>query len=113
MQWLPIATDGRRPAWFFVVDADGPRRFAVQEWTIAPRSQVDFTVALDEEGTVRTPCTVVAEPSDDGLRLRFRHGGWHTTGFADLRVRQLRGRFADAWRESLRMAGEVTGTRQA
>ncbi|MDH2429618.1 SRPBCC domain-containing protein [Sphaerisporangium sp. TRM90804] len=95
-QWLPIATDGFRPRWFFVVDDEGPRRFEIADWRDDGERELDFKVLLP--GALRpTECSVRLRPVGDVLRLSFRHGGWRSLGLPDERARGLRARFASAW----------------
>ena len=95
-RWLPIASDGFTPRWFFVVDADGPRRFAIEKWRLVENHRVTYWVEIPE-ATARTLAEIVVTPQPDGQRLRFTHLGWRDLGLPDQRARTLRCRFADAW----------------
>jgi uncharacterized protein YndB with AHSA1/START domain len=108
-RWLPIATDGFQPRWFFIVDADGPRRFPVTDWYADPAS-VAFSVGVP--GTVRrTECLVRAKPAGAGTWLSYVHSGWSRLGLPDRRARLLRRRFAATWAASLRLARDLTPSR--
>ncbi|MEX2627027.1 MAG: SRPBCC domain-containing protein [Ilumatobacteraceae bacterium] len=127
LRWLPVATDGRSPSWFFVIDGQGPRRFPLSEWSLDPGRVLTFAVAVgvgdgdgdgvgdgDGDGahaTLPTRCTVSVTATPDGRRLAFRQTGWAATGLPARRARQLRGRFADAWSASLRTARELHASR--
>lgn len=103
-RWLPIATDGFAPRWFFVVDDEGPRRFRVDGWTYHSPFEVAFTVEIPE-ATVPTLCTIAFE----GRRLRFSHTGWRALGLSEHRSRVLRSRFAAAWIAALEQARAMAG----
>jgi uncharacterized protein YndB with AHSA1/START domain len=118
-RWLPIATDGFAPRWFFVVDDEGPRRFRVDGWTYNSPAEVAFTVEIPE-ASVPTLCTVVVEPTAGGAggagcRLRFSHTGWRALGLTEHRSRVLRSRFAAAWIAALEqargLAADASGSR--
>jgi uncharacterized protein YndB with AHSA1/START domain len=104
-RWLPVAgEDERRPRWFFIVDADGPRRFPLTDW-YAQDLAVTFSVAVP--GTVRrTECRVTGEPEPAGLAVT--HTGWSRLGLPDRRARLLRHRFAATWTASLTLARATT-----
>ncbi|HKS97927.1 MAG TPA: SRPBCC domain-containing protein [Rugosimonospora sp.] len=104
-RWLPIATDGFAPRWFFVVDGDGPRRFRLDGWQAGPDG-VSFTV--DVPGA--TEARAWAQPVGSGWHLSFRHTGWGQLGLPDRQARLLRSRFTAAWVAALRTARELTGT---
>ncbi|GAB3159145.1 hypothetical protein GCM10027290_63640 [Micromonospora sonneratiae] len=103
--WMPIATEGTDPRWFFVVDDDGPRRFAIRDWDLTVDRSLSFAVAIPQ-ARATTRCAVTTTPTDDSgrLLLNISHDGWTDLGLADLRARGLRHRFAAAWAEALRMA---------
>ena len=61
--WLPIALDTGHPRWFFIVDNDGPRRFAIGDWDLVPGRSLRFSVAIPEAGTTHAEvCATVAGP---------------------------------------------------
>ncbi|MBW4721432.1 SRPBCC family protein [Saccharothrix obliqua] len=109
VRWLPVATDGFTPSWFFVVDADGPRRFPVVDWVAAP-DRLDFGVELPG-GHRPTRCAVLVEHAPSGTRLRFTHGGWATAGLPDGRAGELRRRFAATWTAALHAAADLARRR--
>lgn len=111
VDWLPIATDGASPGWFFVVDEEGPRRFALHGWRLDRDRCLDFAVEIPGARTV-TVCQVRTEPAGRGLTLSVSHQGWHRLGLSDLRERTLRHRFAATWRAALGLAEECAGARQ-
>jgi uncharacterized protein YndB with AHSA1/START domain len=108
-QWLPIATDGFVPRWFFVVDEDGPRRFRVDDWIADPDKGLTFSIAIPTEGaaTAPTSCTVSLDELDGVSRLRFTHTGWRELGLPERRSRLLRRRFATAWTAAIAQAREL------
>ncbi|MEU4445538.1 SRPBCC domain-containing protein [Actinosynnema sp. NPDC050801] len=104
-RWLPVATDGFEPSWFFVVDDQGPRRFRLTEWRAEP-DRVNFSVEVP--GARRpTSCTVTVEHLANADRLAFSHSGWGATGLPDRRAHELRRRFAATWTAALRKAGDI------
>ncbi|MGX2993256.1 SRPBCC family protein [Streptomyces sp. JNUCC 64] len=108
--WLPVAVDGFRPAWFFVVDDEGPRRFALHDWRLRPDERLVFTVEVPgaERGSA---CRVDLAPvGTDAVRLSFVHHGWTRLGLPPERARELRGRFAAAWVASLETAAARAGS---
>lgn len=102
VDWLPVTMDGQRATFFFIVDEDGPRRFAVQSWLLARDTSLRFSVVLPDLGVV--PCELTATPSGPGTRLAVSHTGWRGLRAGDLTARALRHRFAAAWQEALRQA---------
>lgn len=103
-RWLPIATDGFAPKWFFIVDDEGPRRFAIDRWTAGP-DEVDF--AVEVPGATRiTEAHIALGPAGPGApwHLSFRHTGWARLGLPDRQARLLRSRFTAAWVTALRDA---------
>jgi uncharacterized protein YndB with AHSA1/START domain len=107
-RWLPIATDGFGPRWFFVVDDEGPRRFRVDGFTRRSDREVTFTVEVPEAATP-TRCRVAVEQARSGHRLLFSHTGWRAIGLPDGRSRLLRQRFAASWIAALQHARELAG----
>lgn len=107
VRWLPIASDGFRPSWFFVVDPDGPRRFPLRDWQIGP-NQATFTVELPGARAL-TSGTVGVERGTGGRRLWFRHAGWLTTGLPDRQALALRTRFTATWVAALERARTANG----
>lgn len=103
-QWLPIASDGFSPRWFFVVDADGPRRFAIKEWQVTEPTSITFAIEIPGAENP-TRCQVVLEP--EGKRLRFCHTGWRDLGLSDRVSQELRGRFAATWTAALAAVREL------
>lgn len=101
--WLPISTDGGRQGWFFVVDNDGPRRFAITDWTLVPERVLTFAVAVPRARS-RTTCEVRLVSSDRGTHLSVCHDGWSRLGLSDLQARGLRHRFAATWAAALALA---------
>ena len=55
--WLPIASEGAQPRWFFIVDDDGPRRFAIRDWDLVTGRSLRFAVAIPEAGQRAARCT--------------------------------------------------------
>ncbi len=111
-RWLPVASDGFEPHWFFVVDDEGPRRFEITDWRLIA-GRLTFGVRVPE-ASVPTRCVVRTEPVASGLRLSFQHMGWRDLGLDDDVARQLRTRFAATWVAALSAmhaldAGAVTG----
>ncbi|MEU1780122.1 SRPBCC domain-containing protein [Streptomyces abikoensis] len=103
LDWLPVAEDGFRPAWFFVIDDEGPRRFALREWELREDEELTFTVAIPE--TAGAPAArVTLAPAGAGLRLSFAHRGWTALGLPDGRAQELRRRFTATWVASLASA---------
>ena len=105
---LPVASDGFRPRWFFVVDEDGPRRFEVTAWQPHDDGAVMFSLDIPE-ATRPTSCAVAVQPVPGGQRLRFSHTGWRSIGLPDGRARGLRRRFAAAWTLALEHARGLYG----
>ncbi len=94
-RWLPVTSDGFRPAWFFIVDADGPRRFPLVDWS-EREAGVTFTVRVTEHGA-GTTAEVHVQRLADRRRLQFSHRGWRDLGIPDHRAHAMRSRFAAAW----------------
>jgi uncharacterized protein YndB with AHSA1/START domain len=95
-RWLPIASDGFAPCWFFVVDDEGPRRFPLRDWRLVEDRSLSFVVELP--GAAISPrCTVELTPAGSGRRLRFAQTGWNRVDLPVLRRQELRQRFAAAW----------------
>lgn len=104
-RWLPVATDGFAPSWFFVVDEEGPRRFRLVDWSARP-DRLEFGVEIP--GAARpTRCAVGVERGAGATRLSFTHTGWAATGLPDNRARDLRRRFAATWTAALGKAAET------
>ncbi|WP_341720563.1 SRPBCC domain-containing protein [Micromonospora sp. FIMYZ51] len=104
-RWLPVASDGFRPSWFFVIDDDGPRRFEVVNWR-PDGARIEFGVRIP--GAVRTTVAELSvETLADRQRLRFSHRGWRGLGLSDVRARALRSRFAATWTEALEQARQL------
>ncbi|MFY1702677.1 SRPBCC family protein [Micromonospora sp. WMMA1923] len=110
-EWLPIGTDGDRQGWFFVVDNDGPRRFAITDWSMVPDRTLTFSVAIPQARALTT-CEVRLTPHDGGTHLRVQHEGWGRLGLTDLHSRGLRHRFAATWAAALSLAEQTAHTRQ-
>lgn len=109
-RWLPVATDGFAPRWFFVVDEDGPRRFRVDDWRTRDG---ELTFSVEIPGAVKdTACRVSFERCGPRSRLEFAHTGWRALGLPDRESRTLRARFAATWTECLRQLG-LLGARRA
>ncbi|GGM62342.1 hypothetical protein GCM10012275_36350 [Longimycelium tulufanense] len=112
-RWLPVASDGFGPRWFFVVDDQGPRRFPLHDWNLLVDERLTFTVGIPEV-SVRPSCAVqVRSIGSSSLRLSFTHTGWASLGLPVRRARELRHRFADTWIAALRGAREHAGERSA
>nr|AME17995.1 enediyne self-sacrifice resistance protein [Streptomyces sp. CB03234] len=110
LDWLPIAVDGFRPAWFFIVDDEGPRRFAVSDWQLRLDEELTFTVEIPDART-HPACRVSTAPAGPGrTRLSFVHHGWTRLGLAQGRAQELRRRFAATWVASLRTARDKATT---
>jgi uncharacterized protein YndB with AHSA1/START domain len=104
-RWLPIATDGFGPRWFFVVDDEGPRRFRIEDWRHEP-GEVRFRVEIPQAARP-TACSVRLEPVAKGQRLSFVHAGWCRLGLPDYQARLLRRRFTASWIAALTQAEEM------
>lgn len=107
--WMPIATDGFEPRWFFIVDDEGPRRFRLDNFDLGS-GELTFSVEIPE-ATRRTHCRVGIEDVGAGRKLLFSHTGWRALGLSDSRSRVLRKRFADTWVASLKLAREMAASR--
>lgn len=105
--WLPIASAGAQPRWFFVEDDDGPRRFAIRDWDLVVGRSLRFAVAIPRAGT--THCLVQATRTDAGIQLTVRHDGWRQLALGDMQARNLRHRFAAAWTAALKVAEDCAG----
>jgi uncharacterized protein YndB with AHSA1/START domain len=105
-RWLPIASDGFVPRWFFIVDDDGPRRFRMDGWQPVPDG-VEFTVELSDVDT--TTARVWVRQSGAEAYLGFRHTGWARLCLPDRQARLLRRRFTMAWIAALRSARDLAG----
>ena len=104
-RWLPIATDGFTPSWFFVIDDDGPRRFAVDRWTAEPGA---ITFAVEVPGATRiTSARIQLDQAGAEWHLSFRHTGWSRLGLPDRQARLLRSRFTAAWVAALHDARDL------
>ncbi|MFC3448574.1 SRPBCC family protein [Amycolatopsis speibonae] len=68
-RWLPMATDGFAPRWFFVVDDEGPRRFRIESWNAENADELAFRIALGE-GEPETACQVRVDEVPGGRRCR-------------------------------------------
>lgn len=101
-RWLPIASDGFQPRWFFVVDDEGPRRFRVENWNLES-NRLTFSVEIPN-ATASTSCTVDVEAIANTTRLRFAHRGWRSLRLPDRHSRALRRRFAATWVATLEQA---------
>lgn len=96
LDWLPVAEDGFRPAWFFVVDDEGPRRFALRDWELHDERRLVF--AVDIPGARTHPaCEVTVAAVGGGQRLAFAHRGWTRLGLSESRAQELRRRFTATW----------------
>lgn len=104
IDWLPIASEGAQPRWFFIVDDDGPRRFEIRDWDLATGRSLRFSVAIPEAGT--THCEVQATRAGAEIQLAVRHDGWRQLALSDMQKRNLRHRFAAAWTAALKVAGD-------
>jgi uncharacterized protein YndB with AHSA1/START domain len=104
--WLPVATDGFEPRWFFIVDDEGPRRFEITDWRNGSSSKLGFRILLPEAAN-STHCTVSARATSSGVRLSFRHEGWRDLGIDDDRAQNLRARFAATWVAALEKAAAL------
>jgi uncharacterized protein YndB with AHSA1/START domain len=105
-RWLPVASDGFEPHWFFVVDDEGPRRFEIADWRLLT-GRLTFGVRVPE-ASVPTRCVVRTEPVADGRRMSFQHMGWRDLGLDDDVARRLRTRFAATWVAALEAAQALT-----
>ena len=105
--WLPIASEGAQPRWFFIVDDDGPRRFAIRDWDLVTGRSLRFAVAIPEGGITR--CTVDTTRADAHIKLTVRHDGWSRLALSDMQARNLRHRFAAAWTAALKAAEDCAG----
>lgn len=105
--WLPIATDGFRLRWIFVIDGEGPRRFEMTQWR-HDRDDIRFSVVIPDADKP-TSCLVRVRSIAGGTRLSFSHTGWRGLGLTDEVARRLRAHFAATWVWSLRRATEVAG----
>jgi uncharacterized protein YndB with AHSA1/START domain len=110
VDWMPIATEGTRPAWFFIVDDDGPRRFAIRDWTIVGDWYLHFSVVIPGGGTTR--CEVHTTRVGDEIQLTVCHHGWVQLTLSDLQKRSLRHRFAAAWTAALKVAADCASHRR-
>ena len=103
-RWLPVASDGFEPRWFFIVDDEGPRRFRIDDWALQSGRKLTFSVVIPDAEVV-TACTVeTLQVSDEQIRLRFAHTGWDRLGLPGDRGRQLRRRFAATWIAAMEQA---------
>ena len=103
-RWLPVASDGFNPRWFFIVDDEGPRRFPVENWRLQLDWELTFSIAIPDAAS-DTTCTVALEPATGQTRrLRFAHTGWARLGLPSERGRALRRRFAATWIAALNQA---------
>jgi uncharacterized protein YndB with AHSA1/START domain len=107
IDWLPIASEGAQPRWFFIVDDDGPRRFAIRDWNLAVGRSLRFSVVIPEAGITR--CEVHATRADDEIQLTVCHDGWGQLALSDMQKRNLRHRFAAAWTAALKVAADCAG----
>jgi hypothetical protein len=107
-RWLPIASDGFRPRWFFIVDDEGPQRFQLENWSLES-NRLSFSVEIPN-ATGSTSCTVQVEAIANGTRLRFVHTGWRSLGLSDGRSRALRRRFAATWIATLERVQDLAAT---
>lgn len=99
-RWMPIATDGFAPRWFFIVDGEGPRRFGIARWETVPGHRVACDIVVHPAGAP-TRCVVELETAADGARLRVRHDGWSGLGLPARQSLTLRRRFTATWLASL------------
>lgn len=107
--WLPVAIDGFVPRWFFIIDDEGPRRFAIGDWRLTP--DVGLSCRIEIPGADRpTACSVSARGGASGLRLDFVHEGWTRLGLPDRSSTLLRRRFAATWIASLRSARDLAAS---
>ncbi|WP_414944129.1 SRPBCC family protein [Amycolatopsis sp. cmx-11-32] len=97
-RWLPIASDGFVPRWFFIVDDEGPRRFRVEDWSEEPGG-LRFSIEIPG-AAARSRCRVTVA----GNRLSFSHSGWRALELPDRRALLLRRRFTAAWVAALDQA---------
>jgi hypothetical protein len=105
--WLPIASEGAQPGWFFIVDDDGPRRFAIRNWDLVTGQSLRFAVAIPEGGI--THCVVQATRTNADIQLTVRHDGWRQLALSDMQARNLRHRFAATWTAALKAAEDCAG----
>ncbi|GGK76531.1 SRPBCC family protein [Mangrovihabitans endophyticus] len=108
-RWLPIATDGFVPRWFFIVDSDGPRRFRLDDWTDAA-DEVTFRLAIPQAARP-TSCAIRVTRAGAGRRLSFVHAGWCRLDLPEHRARQLRRRFTATWVSAVAHARDLALTR--
>lgn len=111
VDWLPIASDGFRPRWFFVVDDEGPRRFSLRDWKLDRERMLTFAVEIPGARSV-TVCQVHTEEADRGVTLAVAHEGWDQLDLSDFQKRTLRHRFAATWTTALALAEECARDRQ-
>lgn len=104
IDWLPIASEGAQPRWFFIVDSDGPRRFAISDWNLVADRSLRFSVVIPEAGITR--CEVQATRTDHEIQLTVCHEGWGQLALSDMQKRNLRHRFAAAWAAALKAAAD-------
>lgn len=105
LRWLPVASDGFKPSWFFVVDEEGPRRFPITDWNLGAE-KLTFAVEV-ADGAPSTFCTVTVEPVGAGTgarRLRFEHTNWRGLGIPNRKALLLRRRFIMSWITALEHA---------
>jgi uncharacterized protein YndB with AHSA1/START domain len=109
--WLPIALATAHPRWFFIVDNDGPRRFAIGDWDLVPGRSLRFSVAIPKAGTTHAEvhATVAGTGAGTEIQLTVRHDGWKELALGDMQARNLRHRFAAAWTAALKVAGDRAG----
>ncbi|GAA4872583.1 SRPBCC domain-containing protein [Saccharopolyspora cebuensis] len=107
-EWLPIASDGFAPSWFFVLDGEGPRRFPILDWVLEPDQQLRFAIDLSAERH-HPACTVQVRDLGNGIRrLSFSHTGWNRLGWSEQRSQSMRRRFAASWIAALESARSRT-----
>ncbi|MEV0083536.1 SRPBCC domain-containing protein [Saccharopolyspora sp. NPDC050642] len=108
-EWLPIASDGFEPSWFFVLDEEGPRRFRIRDWDLTPDRLLTFTVEIPDSQH-NPACTVrLREAAGGTWKLSFAHTGWTRLGWSAQRAQSVRRRFAATWIAALSSARAHAG----
>jgi uncharacterized protein YndB with AHSA1/START domain len=105
--WLPVVTDEQRGRSFQIADSGVPQRFEITDWR-NDGAALGFQVLIPGAAGL-TSAAVRLRQMPHGIRLSFRHTGWHDLGLGTERVRQLRARFAAGWVTALGKAGQVSG----
>jgi len=76
-RWLPVASDGFKPRWFFIIDDEGPHLFQIGDRDLELDRQLTFAIAMPHGAVDTTSCLSRAATRTRGCGSRTPAGtGW-------------------------------------